>query len=180
MKAYIKLILELIPLIVFFYFNTKYGIFKATLAFMCSAILAIPAAWAIDGKLPIMPIVTGVMVLFFGGLTLFFQDESFIKLKPTIINILFAIVLLVGLKFNKLLLKFAMSKAFNISDKGWRTLTIRWSIFFIFLAIINELVWRTQTTDFWVSFKVFGILPLTMVFAICQLPLVSKETFKKD
>ena len=180
MKAYVKLFFELMPLIIFFYCNTKYGIFTATIAFMVTAVIAVPAAWFLDKKLPIMPLVTGAFVLTFGGLTIFFQDESFIKIKPTIINIIFATILLIGLKFNKLLLKYAMGKAFKITNNGWKKLTLRWSLFFLFLAIVNEVVWRTQTTDFWVSFKVFGIMPLTLVFAMCQLPLVNKETIKSD
>ena len=123
-----------------------------------------------------MPIVTGSFIIFFGGLTLFFQDEGFIKMKPTIINIVFAFILLIGLKFNKLLLKMAMSTAFKLSDDIWIKLTIRWSCFFIFLALLNEIVWRTQTTDFWVSFKVFGIMPLSILFALLQLPLITKSS----
>ncbi len=179
MKAYIKLFFEVIPLIVFFIINSYYGIFKATLFFMVAATISIPIAWYIDKKIPWMPIITGVLILFFGGLTLVFQDDEFIKLKPTIINILFAAILLGGLKFNKLFLKIAMSKAFDLEEKIWKTLTIRWSLFFLLLAILNEIVWRTQTTDFWVSFKVFGIFPLTMIFAFLQLPLITKDKKNK-
>ena len=131
-------------------------------------------------KIPWMPIVTGIFILFFGALTLFFQNENFIKFKPTIINIVFASILLIGLKFNKLFLKMAMSKAFELKEETWKKLTVRWSVFFIILAIINEIIWRTQTTDFWVSFKVFGILPLTLIFAIFQLPLITKENKPKN
>jgi intracellular septation protein len=125
-----------------------------------------------------MPIVTGIFIILFGGLTLFFQNENFIKFKPTIINIIFAFILLSGLKFNKLFLKMAMSKAFVLQDKTWKKLTVRWSAFFVLLAILNELVWRTQSTDFWVSFKVFGILPLTLIFALLQLPIITKDSKK--
>ncbi len=175
MKAYIKLFFEVIPLIVFFLVNSYYGIFKATLYFMIASLVAVPIAWYIDKKIPWMPIITGVFILFFGSLTLFFQNDDFIKLKPTIINILFAFILLTGLKFNKLFLKMAMSKAFVLEDEVWKTLTKRWSLFFLLLAFLNELIWRTQTTDFWVSFKVFGIFPLTLVFALMQLPLITKK-----
>jgi intracellular septation protein len=175
MKAYIKLFFEVIPLVVFFLINSYYGIYKATLYFMIASIITIPIAWYIDRKIPWMPIVTGAFILFFGGLTLFFHDENFIKFKPTIINITFAAILLIGLKYNKLFLKMAMSRAFELQNKTWKKLTLRWSVFFIFLAIVNELIWRTQSTDFWVSFKVFGILPLTLVFAIFQLPLITKD-----
>lgn len=175
MKAYIKLFFEVVPLIVFFLINSYYGIFKATLFFMIAAVISIPIAWYIDRKIPWMPIITGIMILFFGGLTLVFQDDNFIKMKPTIINILFASILIVGLKFNRLFLKMAMSKAFDLEDKIWRTLTLRWSSFFLLLALLNEIVWRTQSTDFWVSFKVFGIFPLTVIFALLQLPLITKD-----
>ena len=175
MKAYIKLFFEVVPLIVFFLINSYYGIFKATLFFMIAAVISIPIAWYIDKKTPWMPIITGIMILFFGGLTLVFQDDNFIKMKPTIINILFASILIVGLKFNRLFLKMAMSKAFDLEDKIWRTLTLRWSSFFLLLALLNEIVWRTQSTDFWVSFKVFGIFPLTVIFALLQLPLITKD-----
>ena len=176
MKAYIKLFFEVIPLMVFFLVNSYYGIYQATLYFMIASIIAIPIAWYIDKKIPWMPIVTGIFILFFGGLTLFFNDENFIKFKPTIINITFATILLVGLKYNKLFLRMAMSRAFNLTDSTWRKLTLRWSLFFILLALINEIVWRTQSTDFWVSFKVFGILPLTLIFAVFQLPLITKDS----
>ena len=178
MKAYIKLFFEVTPLIVFFLVNSYYGIYKATLYFMITSIVAIPFAWYLDKKIPWMPIVTGVFIILFGGLTLFFQNENFIKFKPTIINIIFAFILLAGLKFNKLFLKMAMSKAFVLQDKTWKKLTVRWSAFFILLAILNELVWRTQSTDFWVSFKVFGILPLTLIFALLQLPIITKDSKK--
>ena len=180
MKAYIKLFFEVIPLLVFFLVNSYYGIYQATLYFMIAAIFAIPVAWYIDKKIPWMPIVTGAFILFFGGLTLFFSDENFIKFKPTIINITFAIILLIGLKYNKLFLRMAMSKAFKLRDETWKKLTLRWSCFFIFLALINEIVWRTQTTDFWVSFKVFGILPITLIFALFQLPLITKDASIKQ
>ena len=179
MKAYIKLFFEVTPLIVFFLVNSYYGIYQATLYFMITSIIAIPFAWYIDRKIPWMPIVTGIFIILFGGLTLFFQNENFIKFKPTIINIIFAFILLSGLKFKKLFLKMAMSKAFVLKDKTWKKLTVRWSAFFILLAILNELVWRTQSTDFWVSFKVFGILPLTLLFALLQLPIITKDSKKE-
>ena len=178
MKAYVKLFFEVTPLIVFFLVNSYYGIYQATLYFMIPSIIAVPVARYIDKKIPWMPIITGVFIIFFGGLTLFFHEENFIKFKPTIINILFAVILLAGLKFNKLFLKMAMSKAFQLKESTWKKLTLRWSSFFLFLALVNEVVWRTQSTDFWVSFKVFGILPLTLIFAVCQLPLISKDSKK--
>ncbi len=189
MKAYIKLFFEVIPLIVFFLVNSYEGviysniplegIFQATFYFIVASLIAIPFAWYIDRKIPWMPIVTGAFLVVFGSLTIFLKNDYFIKFKPTIINIIFASILLIGLKFNKLFLKMAMSKAFVLHDKTWKKLTLRWSCFFIFLALVNEAVWRTQSTDFWVSFKVFGILPLTLFFAILQLPLITKDKSNK-
>ena len=112
-----------------------------------------------------MPLVTAVIVLVFGGLTLVLQDETFIKLKPTIIYVLFGGVLLGGLAFRKPLLGMVFDSVFHLTDEGWRKLTLRWALFFFALAVLNEIVWRTQSTDFWVSFKVFGVLPLTFLFA---------------
>ena len=132
-------------------------------------------------KLPMMPLVSGVFVVVFGGLTLFLQDELFIKLKPTIVNTLFGAILLVGLYFRKSLLTVVLDSVFQLTEEGWRKLTFRWAIFFFVLAIINEVVWRTQTTDFWVSFKVFGIMPITLAFAIAQTPLIMRhELGRKD
>jgi intracellular septation protein len=121
-----------------------------------------------------MPLVTAVIVVLFGGATLFFQDETFIKLKPTIIYGLFAAVLTGGFIFRKPLLAMVFDSMFNLTDEGWRKLTLRWILFFVFLAVLNEIVWRTQTTDFWVSFKLFAVVPLTFVFAALQFPLLQK------
>jgi intracellular septation protein len=118
--------------------------------------------------------VTAIVVVVFGGLTLFLQNEEFIKLKPTIIYVLFGVVLLGGLAFRKPLLGMVLDSVFNLTDEGWRKLTLRWALFFLALAVLNEVVWRTQSTDFWVSFKVFGVLPLTFIFAALQYPLLTK------
>jgi intracellular septation protein len=131
-------------------------------------------------KLPIMPLVSGVVVVVFGGLTLFLQDEVFIKLKPTIVNCMFGLALLWGYVFNRPLLQIVLDSVFELTDEGWRKLTLRWSLFFFVLAALNEIVWRTQTTDVWVSFKVFAIMPLTVVFALAQTPLLLRYEVKKD
>jgi intracellular septation protein len=124
--------------------------------------------------------VSGVVVVVFGGLTLFLQNEIFIKLKPTIVNTLFGLVLLGGLYFRKPLLQIVLDSMFELTEEGWRKLTLRWALFFFALAVLNEIVWRTQTTDFWVSFKVFGIMPLTIAFALAQTPLLLRyEVGKK-
>jgi intracellular septation protein len=131
-------------------------------------------SYVLTRHLPVMPLVTAVVVVVFGGLTLALQNETFIKLKPTIIYVLFGAVLLGGLAFRKPLLGMVFDSVFNLTDEGWRKLTLRWALFFFALAILNEIVWRTQPTDVWVSFKVFGVLPLTFVFGALQYPLLQK------
>jgi intracellular septation protein len=180
MKPIIKLITDVGPLAVFFIGNAKFGIFYATAAFMAATAVAIPISWKIEGKLPIMPIIIAVFVVFFGSLTLFFQDETFIKIKPTIVNLVFASGLIISRTFFQInVLKIIFDKAFNLSERGWKVLNIRWSFFFIFLAILNEIMWRNYSTDTWVAFKLFGIMPLTIVWTLAQMPLVLKETIKK-
>jgi intracellular septation protein len=181
MKPLIKLITEVGPLAVFFIGNSKFGIFPATAAFMVATAIAIPISWKIEGKLPIMPIIIGVFVVFFGSLTLIFQDPTFIKIKPTIVNLVFAAGLIISRTFfQKNVLKIIFNKAFNLTERGWRVLNIRWSFFFIFLAILNEIVWRNYSTEIWISFKLWGIMPLTIVWTLAQMPLVSKETIKNN
>jgi len=131
-------------------------------------------SYSLTRRLPVMALVSAAVVVVFGGLTLALQDETFIKLKPTIIYLLFAAALLGGLVLRKPLLALVFDQMFNLTEEGWRKLTLRWAIFFLVLAVLNELVWRTQTTDVWVSFKVFAILPLTFAFAMLQYPLLKK------
>ena len=142
--------------------------------FIPAVLVALVVSYALTRHLPVMPLVTAVVVVVFGGLTLALQNETFIKLKPTIIYILFGAVLLGGLAFRKPLLGMVFDSVFNLTDEGWRKLTLRWALFFFALAILNEIVWRTQSTDVWVSFKVFGVLPLTFVFGALQYPLLQK------
>jgi intracellular septation protein len=170
----LKLVLDLGPLLVFFAANSRFGIFAATGAFMAAIVLALAVAYALTRHLPIMPMVTAVVVLVFGTLTLVLHDELFIKVKPTIIYVLFGGVLLGGLAFGKSLLGVVFDSVFHLTDEGWRKLTWRWALFFLALAVLNEIVWRTQTTDVWVSFKVFGVVPLTFLFAALQYPLLTK------
>ncbi|WP_422041205.1 septation protein A [Roseibium sp.] len=185
----LKLALELGPLGVFFLFNSRgeqianafpvlqvigEPIFLATAAFMVAISISLTVSLWLTRRLPIMPLVSGVVVLVFGALTLWLHDELFIKLKPTIVNCLFGSVLLGGLFFGKALLGYVFDSAFKLTDEGWRKLTFRWGIFFFVLAAINEIVWRSFSTDFWVSFKVFGIMPITLVFTLTQLPLIQK------
>jgi intracellular septation protein len=170
----LKLVLDIGPLILFFAANSRLGIYAATGAFMVAVLIALAVSYALTRHVAIMPVVTAVIVLVFGGLTLILHDDLFIKLKPTIIYVLFGGALLGGLYFNKPLLGIVFDSVFHLTEEGWRKLTWRWALFFLFLAVVNEAVWRTQTTDFWVSFKLFGVVPLTFVFGALQYPLLMK------
>ena len=191
----LKLVLDLGPLVLFFLANSRpalflplvspilpaavasgerMGIFVATAVFMVAIVIALAVSYALTRHLPVMPLVTAVIVLVFGSLTLVLHDELFIKLKPTIIYLLFGAVLLGGLAFGKPLLGLVFDSVFHLTDEGWRKLTLRWALFFLALAMLNEIVWRTQSTDVWVSFKVFGVVPLTFLFGALQYPLLTK------
>jgi intracellular septation protein len=175
----LKLVLDIGPLVLFFAANAKFGIFAATGAFMAAVLIALAVAYALTRHIAIMPLVTAVIVLVFGGLTLVLHDELFIKLKPTIIYLLFGGTLLVGLALGKPLLGLLFESVFHLTEEGWRKLTWRWALFFLALAVINEIVWRTQTTDFWVSFKLFVVMPLTFLFGALQYPLLVKYSIEK-
>lgn len=170
----LKLALDLGPLALFFFANTRYGIFVATATFMIAVLAALAVSFVMTRQLPIMPVVTAIIVVVFGGLTLILHDATFIKVKPTIIYGLFAAVLGGGLLFGRSFIAIMFDQMFNLTPQGWRSLTMRWALFFFALAILNEVIWRTQTTDFWVNFKVFGVTPLTMLFAITQMPLIKR------
>ena len=170
----IKLALELGPLLVFFFVNARLDIFAATAWFMGAMVLSLGLSWLLLKKIAVMPLVTGAVVLVFGTLTLLLQDDTFIKMKPTIVNSLFAVTLLGGLFFGQSLLKYVFGEVYKLRPEGWRKLTINWGLFFVFLAVSNEVVWRMFDTDFWVAFKVWGIMPITVVFSMLQLPLLTR------
>ncbi len=190
----LKLALELGPLLVFFFANARGEwlvqkfpvlgelggpIFVATALFMIATAVALAASWALIRTLPVMPLVSGVVVFVFGALTLYLHDDVFIKMKPTIVNTLFGAVLLGGLFFGKSLLGYVFESAFKLDAEGWRKLTLRWGLFFLFLAIANEVVWRNFSTDFWVAFKVWGIMPITLIFTFTQLPMIMKHSIEE-
>ena len=170
----IKIGLELGPLLVFFFVNANYDIFTATAWFMGAMVISLGASWLLMKKIAVMPLVTGAVVLVFGTLTLILQDDMFIKMKPTIVNSLFGVTLLGGLLFGQSLLKYVFGEVYKLKPEGWRALTINWGLFFLFLAVANEVVWRLFDTDFWVAFKVWGIMPITIAFSMLQLPLLTR------
>ncbi len=175
MNPLLRLGVEAGPLVVFFVANSRAGLFWATGAFMAATVAALVINYTLERRLPTVPLVSGVFVLFFGGLTLALADETFIKLKPTIVNSLFAAILAAGLALDRLFLRNLFEHAFRLDDDGWRQLTLRWIGFFILLAGLNEYVWRGYSTDDWVAFKTFGILPLTFVFTLLQIPLIKRH-----
>ncbi len=175
-----RLALDLGPLIVFFATFQVAGIFVATAAFMLAVLIALVVGYAIERRISPMPVFTAVLVLIFGGLTLYLKNDTFIKMKPTVLYAFFGLTLLGGLAFGRLFVKYIFATAFDLSEEGWRKLTYRWGFFFLGLAVLNEIIWRTLSTGDWVKFKVFGIIPLIMLFAAAQLPLVLKHETKQE
>ena len=176
----LRLALEMGPLLLFFFSNARWGLYTATAVFMVAIVVSVTVSRLREKRWPVMPAVTAVFVLVFGGLTLYLEDELFIKLKPTIVNLLFAAILLGGLLAGRSLLKPVLGTAIQLHDEGWRILTLRWGLFFVFLAILNEAVWRSFSTDTWVSFKVFGIVPITLVFALSQTPVLQRHQIEEE
>jgi intracellular septation protein len=171
----LKLTLDIGPLVLFFLANSRFGIFAATGAFMAAVVAALLVSYAMTRQWPIMPVVTAIVVVVFGGLTLALHDETFIKLKPTIIYALFGGILLGGYILEKPFLAILFDSMFQLTPEGWRKLTLRWALFFFALAVLNEAIWRTQSTDFWVNFKLFGFVPITFLFAALQYPLLMRH-----
>jgi len=168
------------PLAVFFAVYLTADLMVATAALMAATLVALAVGYAVARKVPVMALVTAGLVGVFGGLTLVLHDETFIKMKPTIVQLLFAAVLLAGLALGRLPLKVVMGKALEIDDGGWRKLTLRYALFFVAMAALNEIVWRTQTESFWVSFKVFGLAALTVAFTIAQMPLIARHQVRDE
>tara|TARA_Y100000590_G_C15533802_1_gene944213 strand:- start:359 stop:913 length:555 start_codon:yes stop_codon:yes gene_type:complete len=173
----IKFIADFGPLLIFFviYFNNENDLKVAIPPFVIATIIALIVIYLLEKRLPMVPLVSGVLITLFGGLTLYFDNKIFFYMKPTIINLLFALVLFFGKYFTrKPLLKVFFQNALNLKDEGWKKLNFRWICFFIFVAILNEIVWRTQSEAFWVNFKVWGLLPISFIFAAIQVPLINK------
>ena len=195
LNPWVKLALEVGPLIVFFLANARGDavaarwpalaalggpIFFATAVFLVATLVALVVSYALTRRLPLMPFVTAVVVVVFGGLALWLKNDTFVKIKPTIIYCLFGGVLVGGLFFGKSLLGYVLDAAFQLTDEGWRKLTLRWGLFFFALAVLNEIVRHYATTNVWVDFKVFGVLPLTFLFALTQVPLISRTSIEDD
>ena len=177
-KSIIKFLADFGPLLIFFtiYYKSDNNLAAAIPPLIISTIVAVAVIYFLERKIPYIPLAGGVIITLFGGLTLYFNNPVFIYMKPTIINIIFAVILLVGKSFyNKNFLKFFFQSAFQLEEEGWNKLNLRWALFFIFLAILNEIIWRTQSEAMWVNFKVWGILPLTFIFTAFQLPLIKKH-----
>lgn len=175
MNPLLKLALDLGPLLIFFAGNALFGIFTATAVFMAAMLIVIAVGIVVERKLSPMPLITGALVLVFGGLTLWLSNDVFIKIKPTILYTMFAVVLVGGLAFGRLFIKTVLGQTLRLSDAAWRTLTWRWSLYFLALAVINEIVWRNVSTNTWVAFKVWAIFPLTVLFAMSQAPFISRH-----
>lgn len=175
LPGWLRVLVEWGPLIAFFTANARAGIFWGTGVFMAATAAALAVSWTLTRRLALVPLIGAIFVAVFGGLTLWLQNDIFIKVKVTLVNVMFGSILLTGLYFGKQFLKLILGEALKMDDEGWRILTLRWGLFFFALAALNEVIWRSVTTDLWVNFKVFGILPLTLLFALSQAPLMSRH-----
>jgi intracellular septation protein len=181
MPTLVKTALDMGPLLVFFitffvfgHGSSHEGLIRATGAFMAATLVSLATTYALVRRIPVMPLITGIVVMVFGGLTIVFKDERFIKMKPTIVYVTFAVALFGGLRFNKLFIRHLLGSVFQLTDAGWRALTIRWGVFFVLAAILNEVIWRNFSTEFWITFKVWGFMALTFVFTLWQVAFVSR------
>jgi intracellular septation protein len=177
---WLRLALDLGPLLVFFVTFRFFGIFAATGCFMAAVLLALSFGYIRERRFSPMPLITAVLVLIFGALTLYLRNDIFIKMKPTALYALFSVLLVGGLAYNRLLIRYVFSQAFELSDAGWRALTWRWAGFFLALAVLNEMVWRNFPTSVWVSFKVWAVIPLIFLFALAQTPLIFRHQIATD
>ena len=175
-----KLLIEMGPLVCFFIANWKAGIYWGTGIFMVATAIALTASWILTRKIAMVPLVSAIFVALFGALTLWLHDDLFIKVKVTLINALFGAVLLGGVAMGRSYIKLIMGVAVKLPDHAWRTLSLRWGLFFFAMAVLNEIVWRNFSTDQWVNFKVFGLLPLTLIFAIANAPFMSKHMIEEE
>ena len=179
-RPWLKPIVDYVPLAIFLLTYWQMGLYAATAALMVAVTIGITLSYALERTVPIMPLVTGGLVMVFGGLTLVLDDERFIKMKPTIVQALFAIIMFGGLILDKPVLKPLFGKTWQLRNEGWRKLTLRFGIFFIFAGTLNEVVWRTQTTDIWVNFKVFGLMGLTFMFMMSQVPMIQRYRIMEE
>jgi len=180
MKPLPKFLIEFGPLLAFFAGNLKGGIFWGTGLFMVATAIALAASWMLSGKIAKVPLFSAIFVGIFGGLTIWLHDDTFIKVKVTLINALLGAALLGGLAYGKLFLKYVIGEAVNLPQEAWRVLTLRWGFFFLSVAVLNELIWRNVSTDMWVNFKVFGLLGLTLVFAVANAPFMAKHMIEDE
>ena len=177
-KSFVKFVTDFGPLVVFFffYYNSDKNLKIAIPPFIIATLIALIIVWILEKKIPMVPLIGGILISLFGGLTIYFDNPIFIYIKPTIINILFGLALLFGKYFTKEpVLKKIMGKSILLTDKGWELLGNRWMLFFFGLAIANEIVWRTQSEEFWVNFKVWGLLPITFIFTAFQISLINRH-----
>ena len=177
-KSFLKFITDFGPLLIFFivYYKSGKNLTTAIPPLIIATIIAVALAYFIEKKIPYVPLIGGIVITLFGGLTLYFNNPIFIYMKPTIVNLIFACVLIVSnILYKKNFLKIFLQSAFQLDDIGWNKLNFRWAYFFIFLAFLNEVVWRTQPEVIWVNFKVWGILPITFIFTVIQVPLINRH-----
>ena len=176
-KSFLKFITDFGPLLIFFtiYYKSGNNLSAAIPPLIIATFVAVTIMYFVENKIPYVPLIGAIVISLFGGLTLYFDNPIFIYIKPTIVNIIFAVILIISnIYFNKNFLKLFLQTAFQLNDEGWKKLNFRWAYFFIFLAILNEIVWRTQPEATWVNFKVWGMLPITIIFTGMQMPLINK------
>lgn len=180
MNSNLRFTLDFSPLLGFFLAYRTAGLLAATATLIALTVVSLVVTYVYERRVAIMPLVSGILVALLGGLTLYLHDDYFIKIKPTLVNLLFASILLGGLYFKKPMFKHVLGHAMELTDEGWASLSLRWGFFFVFLAGLNEAIWRNFPTDFWVNFKVFGMFSMTMLFTLLQIPLIKKTWVEKE